>query len=87
MGLRDRLKKSTDPDKQEALAIYQSFPRASPEKIALLQRWKSDRSCKWVASYKQEVSSATIKKTSAFDGHGTKCLACPNLSMLELVLG
>ena len=80
-------KKSTDPDKQEALALYQSSPRASPEETALLQKWKSDRSCKWAASYKQEVASATIKRTSSLDGYGTKRLACLNFRTLELPLG
>ena len=70
-GLVTSLKASSDPSKQEVYSLYTSLSRQSAEKANLLNRWLSDKSCKWVNQYKQERSVSNTATMQGFEGHGT----------------
>ena len=71
-----QLKSSSDPNKQQVLAMYKAQDRFSAEKAAILQKWKMDKSCKWVATYQQEKTTETVVKDTVLEGYGTRCGAC-----------
>ena len=71
-----QLKSSHDPNKQHVLSLYKGASRFALEKAALLQKWKLDKSCKWVSTYPQELSSETTVKDTVVEGFGTRSHAC-----------
>ena len=71
-----QLKNSNDPNKQHVLSLYKGANKFSPEKAATLRKWKLDKSCKWVTTYQQEVSSETTAKDTGLEGFGTRSHAC-----------
>ena len=71
-----QLKSSSDPNKQQVLAMYKAQGRFSAEKAAILQKWKMDKSCKWAATYQQEKTTETVVKDTVLEGYGTRCGAC-----------
>ena len=42
-----QLKSSHDPSNQHVLSLYKGARRSCLEQVALLRRWKLDKSCKW----------------------------------------
>ena len=62
----------TDPDfkdKRAALQLYKSMARFAPEKTAILQKWKNDKTCKWHNDFRAEriaTSSASTRRVADF---------------------
>lgn len=77
-----QLKKGDTTEKVQTLQLYQSLPRFSDEKLELLKKWKLDKSCKWIASYKETRSMTQTTKHQEKDGFATKYLS--TLFMISL---
>jgi hypothetical protein len=67
-------KGSTNPDKLNTLALYQSLSRFDQEKKNLVAKWKLDKSCKWFSEYIRSREKETVVSTEALLGFGTRCL-------------
>lgn len=70
-----QLKKGDTTEKVQTLQLYQSLPRFSDEKLELLKKWKLDKTCKWIASYKETRSMTQTTKHQEKDGFATKSLS------------
>lgn len=69
-----QLKQGDTPEKVETLELYKSLPRFSQEKVDLLKKWKLDRTCKWIGSYKESRSFTSKTTKSEKEGYATKYL-------------
>ena len=62
---------SSTKEQKEALAYYQSLPRFSDIKKDLLLKWKADRSCQWLHSYKESHTKSVENIDERAQGYGT----------------
>lgn len=68
------LKCAKDPEKKELLAYYKSLPRFDGQKSELLKKWKADKTCKWIGTYKESRSQEHSTTHEEMSGFATKFL-------------
>ena len=71
-NMANQLRNSSDPNKQQILALYQSLPRFDKQKKELLAEWKKDKSCKWAAAWSKRVTASEMEEVKTRTGFGTK---------------
>ena len=62
--------KASEAQKQ-TLEVYRNLPRFSQVKHDILAKWKADKSCAWMNSFSQSMSSTTENQSSMIKGFGT----------------
>jgi hypothetical protein len=62
----------TNAARAETLAVYKNLSWGSPQKCAMVEAWKADKSCKWISTYKATHSLSRTTTSSAFSGYGTR---------------
>ena len=62
---------SSSQDQKAALAYYQSLPRFDPLKKEILMKWRADKTCTWLHSFKEVHTKKVQHKDERTQGYGT----------------
>jgi len=67
-----QLSHSTDPNKKQTLQLYKGLGRFDSQKADILQKWKNDKSCRWVTEFYHEKTSMVVTTTESLQGYGSR---------------
>ena len=74
-------KETATPEQKASVDIYRSLPLRDPQKIAIIQNYKKDKSCTWVNSIVQKTTSTSRSEKSGFEGWTTSYDVAKRLNM------
>ena len=63
---------SIDTAKSHLLEHYEKWSRSSDEKRALLDKWRTDKTCSWWVTYQEEKGQETTAATESYGGMVSK---------------